>query len=39
MGIPQDGRCSRRVPPVDVGGHGQESVGEAVRASMSGMDG
>lgn len=25
--------------PVDVGGHGQESVGEAVRASMSGMDG
>ncbi len=25
--------------PVDVGGHGQESVGEAVRARMSGMDG
>ncbi len=25
--------------PVDVGGHGQESVGEAVLASASGMDG
>jgi predicted nucleotide-binding protein (sugar kinase/HSP70/actin superfamily) len=25
--------------PVDVGGHGQESVGEAVRAGMCGMDG
>ncbi len=32
-------KAANRYIPVDVGGHGQESVGEAVLASKAGMDG
>ena len=32
-------KCANPYLPVNVGGHGQESVGETVLAKMSGMDG